>query len=117
MHETEPYVYSQTVTGRASGHPGHAKNSWLTGTASWTFLSISQYILGIQPDYDGLRIVPCLPDGLEEFTIRRSFRGTEYVIHARRTGIYSLSANGKALEGNLLPIYSGKEQVFVDVTA
>ena len=71
VHETEPYVYAQTVTGRASGEPGHAKNSWLTGTASWTFVSISQAILGIQPDYDGLRIVPCLPDELKELTVRR----------------------------------------------
>ncbi len=47
VHETEPYVYAQTVTGRASGEPGHAKNSWLTGTASWTFVSISQAILGL----------------------------------------------------------------------
>ena len=75
IHETEPYVYSQTVTGRESGNPGHAKNSWLTGTASWTFLSISQAILGIYPDYDGLRIQPCIPDDWEGFTVLRRFRG------------------------------------------
>ena len=86
IHETEPYCYSQMVTGRASGNPGHAKNSWLTGTAAWTFLSISQAILGVYPEYDGLRIEPCIPDDWNDFTIIRRFRGTEYTIHVRRTG-------------------------------
>lgn len=102
IHETEPYVYSQTVTGRASGSPGHAKNSWLTGTASWTFLSVSQYILGVQPDYDGLRIDPCLPDELPECTVRRTFRGAKYTIHIRRTGERSLTVNGQAAPGDIM---------------
>lgn len=116
IHETEPYCYSQTVTGRASGHPGHAKNSWLTGTASWTFLSISQAILGIQPDYDGLRVAPCIPDELNEYTVRRRFRGTEYVIHVRQTGERSMTADGTALDGTLVPLYPGRARVQVEVT-
>lgn len=116
IHETEPYIYSQTVTGRASGNPGHARNSWLTGTASWTFVSVSQYILGIQPDYDALRIVPCLPASLSDLTVTRLFRGTRYVIHIRRTGTPSLTADGVALAGNAVPLYPGRDQVAVEVT-
>ncbi len=116
IHETEPYVYSQTVTGRASGEPGHAKNSWLTGTASWTFVSISQAILGIQPDYDGLRIVPCLPDKLKELTVRRQFRGVEYDIHIRQTGTRSMAVNGQIAEGNTVPLFPIGSSVNIEVT-
>ena len=116
VHETEPYVYAQTVTGRASGNPGHAKNSWLTGTASWTFLSISQAILGIQPDYDGLRIVPCVPDSWKEFTVRRRFRGTTYVVHMLRTGNFGITVNGERVTGNKVPLFPDLEQVQVEVT-
>ena len=116
VHETEPYVYAQTVTGRASGEPGHAKNSWLTGTASWTFVSISQAILGIQPDYDGLRIVPCLPDELKELTVRRQFRGAAYVIHIRQTGTRSAVVNGQAVEGAIVPLFPDGSRVQVEMT-
>ena len=115
VHETEPYVYSQTVTGRASGAPGHARNSWLTGTASWTFLSISQAILGIRPDYDGLRVQPCLPEALSDLTVTRAFRGAEYVIHIRRTGERSVSIDGKKISGDTLPL-AGAGRVAVEVT-
>ncbi|MGI6280309.1 MAG: GH36-type glycosyl hydrolase domain-containing protein [Acutalibacteraceae bacterium] len=115
IHETEPYVYSQTVTGRASGNPGHAKNSWLTGTASWTFVSISQAILGIYPDYDGLKIQPCIPDDWSEYTVIRKFRGSEYIIHVKRTGVRSISVDGKAIEGNIVPL-TDKKAVSVEVT-
>ena len=103
IHETEPYAYAQTVTGRASGNPGHAKNSWLTGTASWAFVSISQAILGICPEYDGLRITPCVPDGWKEFTVWRCFRGTQYVIHVLCTGNFSVTANGESIADCIVP--------------
>jgi len=116
IHETEPYVYSQTVTGRASGEPGHAKNSWLTGTASWTFLSISQAILGIQPDYDGLRVVPCLPDEIKEFTVHRMFRGAAYTIHVRKTGTRSMTVNGMAVAEYTIPLSAPGCRTCVEVT-
>ncbi len=116
IHETEPYCYSQMVTGRASGNPGHAKNSWLTGTASWTFLSISQYILGIRPDYDGLIVEPCVPAQWKDFTIRRKFRGAMYVIHVRRTGEKSLCVHGRSLPGNLIPLQAQGSMVQVELT-
>ena len=115
VHETEPYCYAQTVSGRASGNPGHAKNSWLTGTASWTFLSISQAILGIYPDYDGLRVAPCIPDDWQEYTVVRRFRGTEFTIHVHRTGQKSMTADGIPMAGNIIPL-SHKASVSVEVT-
>ena len=114
IHETEPYVYSQTVSGRASGEPGHAKNSWLTGTASWTFLSLSQYILGIQPEYEGLRVRPCIPESWPGFTVRRRFRDCEYVIKVRRGDKPGMSVDGVRVKGDIVPL-STKAQVNVEV--
>ena len=96
-------------------HYVSAENSWLTGTASWNFLSISQAILGIYPDYDGLRIAPCLPDELEEYTVLRRFRGSEYTIHVKRTGEKSLRVDGMPVSGNTVPL-SKQETVQVEVT-
>ena len=115
IHETEPYCYSQMVTGRSSGNPGHAKNSWLTGTASWTFLSISQAILGVYPDYEGLRIRPCIPDELGEYTVTRRFRGTKYRIHVKRTGERSMTVDGKNVAGEIVPLTNAVE-CHVEVT-
>ncbi len=115
IHETEPYVYSQTVTGRASGNPGHAKNSWLTGTASWTFLSISQAILGVYPDYDGLRIHPCIPGDWNGYTVIRRFRGTEYTIQVRRGEEKGIRVNGTPIDGEVVPL-SREAAVLVEVT-
>ena len=98
-----------------TANPGHAKNSWLTGTASWTFLSISQSILGIYPEYDGLRIAPCIPDDWKEFTVVRKFRNTEYTIHVCRTGTPGMCVDGQKVEGNVVPL-TDKKQVAVEVT-
>ena len=80
LHKTEPYVYSQMIAGKDAFKPGEAKNSWLTGTAAWNFLAITQFILGIQTDYDGLVIDPCIPKEWVGFTVHRKFRGTTYAI-------------------------------------
>ena len=115
IHETEPYCYSQMVTGRASGNPGHAKNSWLTGTASWTFLSISQAILGIYPEYTGLRIQPCIPDDWDEYTVTRRFRGSEYRIHVHRGTQKGIAVNGVPISGQVVPL-TAEPSVQVEVT-
>ena len=112
IHRTEPYVYSQMIAGKDAAHFGEAKNSWLTGTAAWTFVNVSQYILGIQPDYDGLTLNPCIPSNMEEFKIRRYFRGAWYNItfknpDHKEKGISSLTVNGTAVEGNLIPLTEG----------
>ena len=107
LHKTEPYVYAQMVAGKDAYKPGEAKNSWLTGTAAWNFYAVSQYILGIQPDYKGLKIDPCLPKDLPEFTIQRKFRGTTYQIKvvngAIGKGVKSLTVDGQKVVGNLIP--------------
>lgn len=111
IHSTEPYVYSQMIAGKDAPKHGEAKNSWLTGTAAWTFVNISQYILGVQPDYQGLILDPCIPDTLEEFSIERLYRGCRYQIHVTNPdhvekGIASLTVNGDPFQpGEPLPAY------------
>ncbi len=109
VHRTEPYVYSQMIAGKDAPHFGEAKNSWLTGTAAWTFLNVSQYILGIRPDYDGLIIDPCIPNTLDGFHVSRDFRGIRYEIevknpHHVEKGIHTLIVNGVPVEGIKIPL-------------
>jgi cellobiose phosphorylase len=80
LHKVDPYVYSQMIAGRDAAKPGEAKNSWLTGTAAWNWYAVSQFILGIRPDYDGLVIDPCIPNSLKRFSVTRRFRGAVYEI-------------------------------------
>lgn len=105
IHRTEPYVYSQMIAGRAAPRYGEAKNSWLTGTASWMMAAASQAILGIYPDYDGLRIQPCLPRKLRCCRIVRYFRGTQYRIDIENIGRTEIKvfANGKQTAGAIPP--------------
>ena len=107
IHRTEPYVYSQMVAGCDAATFGEAKNSWLTGTAAWTFVDVSQYILGIQPTLAGLKIDPCLPHEMDGFTLRRVWRGATYEItvdntaHAEK-GVASMTVNGQPVPTNTL---------------
>ncbi|GAK58750.1 cellobiose phosphorylase [Candidatus Vecturithrix granuli] len=121
LHRTEPYVYSQMIAGKDAKRHGEAKNSWLTGTAAWNFVAISQWILGIQPDYAGLRIDPCIPAAWEQFTVRRVFRGSTYTIKVNNPehvckGINSFSVDGKSLPGNLAPVFDDDQEHVVEVT-
>jgi cellobiose phosphorylase len=86
VHRLEPYVYAQMIAGKAAPRHGEAKNSWLTGTAAWNYVAITQHILGIRPGYAGLVIAPCVPEALLPLHIRRLFRGTEYRIEIRKSG-------------------------------
>ena len=109
IHRTEPYVYSQMIAGKDAPSFGEAKNSWLTGTAAWTFLSITQSILGLQPTLEGLRIDPCIPAEWTAFRLHRRFRGAEYDILVKnprgvQKGVASVSVDGRAISGNVLPI-------------
>ena len=116
IRRVEPYVYAQTVAARASYDEGAARNSWLTGTAAWTFVNISQYILGVKPTPAGLQIDPCLPGALEEYSVRRRYRGAAYHIHVVQTGTYSLRVDGENVAGNLIPMKDGKKKYHVEVT-
>ena len=117
----EPYVYSQFITGKE--HPsrfGRARNSWLTGTASWAFVAISQYLLGIRPDYDGLVVEPCIPSEWDGYEVTRVYRGATYRIRVRNpkhvcSGVRSVKVGGKKLAGNRLPIAPAGETVRVEV--
>ena len=116
IHRTEPYVYSQMIAGHDAPTFGEAKNSWLTGTAAWTFVNVSQYILGIQPTLNGLRIDPCIPHTLTGYTVTRRYRGAIYHIcvenpHAVQKGVVSVTVNGSAITGNLLPLAKPGETV------
>ena len=107
VHRTEPYVYSQMVAGKDAPTFGEAKNSWLTGTAAWTFVSISQAILGVQPELDGLRIDPCIPPEWARLTLTRRFRGAQYCITVENPGgaehgVQELYVNGVRQDGNLI---------------
>lgn len=120
IHRTEPYVYSQMIAGADAPKHGEAKNSWLTGTAAWTFVNVSQYLLGIQPDYDGLRIDPCLPDELKEIGLNRTYRDAKYHIHITKPdgiekGVHKMLVNGKEVEGNLLRPLDGCTEYNVEI--
>ena len=120
IHRTEPYVYSQMVAGADAVHHGEAKNSWLTGTAAWTFVNISQYILGIMPDWNGLKIDPCVPSDFGSYTVKRFYRSAEYEIHIDNPnqvekGVVSITVDGKSVFGNVIPLETGKTYYNVHV--
>ncbi|MBQ8327765.1 MAG: glycosyl transferase [Lachnospiraceae bacterium] len=121
IHRTEPYVYSQMVAGRDAKFHGEAKNSWLTGTAAWTFVNISQYILGVYPTHQGLSIDPCVPKGFGDFTITRKFREGVYNIEVKNPnnvekGVVSMTVDGKAVDGCVVPYEKGKTEYNVVIT-
>jgi cellobiose phosphorylase len=117
IHRTEPYVYSQMVAGKDAVRHGEAKNSWLTGTAAWTFYTISQWILGIRPEFDGLSIDPCIPSDWKAYKINRKYRGATYNIEISnpagvQKGVKKICVDGNVIEGNILPVFNdGKEHL------
>ncbi|NMB86792.1 MAG: glycosyl transferase [Chloroflexi bacterium] len=107
VHRCEPYTYAQMIAGRDAPTFGEAKNSWLTGTAAWNYVAITQWILGIRPAYDGLEIAPVLPSAWQGFDAVRMFRGVRYAIHAVRRGAgnkIELEVDGQKVPGNRVPL-------------
>ncbi len=120
LHRTEPYVYAQMIAGKDAKRHGEAKNSWLTGTAAWNFVAISQYILGIIPDYEGLKIDPCIPEEWEGFSVTRKFRGNEYNISIKNPqgvskGVVKVTVDGVRINGNILPVFENGTSHEVEV--
>ncbi len=120
LHKTEPYVYAQMIAGKDAVKPGEAKNSWLTGTAAWNFYAITQYILGIQPDYDGLKIDPCIPRKWKKYNVKRRFRNKEFDItvdnpNGISKGVQVVLLNGEKIEGNVIPLAKAKTKNEVKV--
>ena len=122
VHRTEPYVYCQMVAGCDAPTFGEGKNSWLTGTAAWTFTAISQYILGIQPTLDGLKVDPCIPSDNKGYTVDRTYRGVTYHITVDNSagvekGVSSVTVNGSPVAGNIIaPPADGTKELNVVVT-
>ena len=118
LHKVEPYVNCQMVAGKDAARPGEGKNSWLTGTAAWMWYTVSEFILGVKPTYNGLLIDPCLPETAKEYSVTRRFRGAEFNIHVTnpngsQKGIKSLVVDGKPVDGNIVPFSEGKHNVEV----
>ena len=122
IHKTEPYVYGQMIGGKDAGADigkqgdnfGQGKNSWLTGTAAWNMVAISQYILGIAADFDGLKIDPSIPHEWDGMKATRQFRGATYNITVKNPnhvckGVKAMTVDGKAVEGNVIPVCDGGE--------
>lgn len=119
-YRSEPYVFAQMIAGPDAATPGEAKNSWLTGTAAWSYVALAEGILGIRPDHDGLRIDPCIPCAWDGYGATRRFRGAMYEIAVANpegvcTGVRSLRVDGRELDGNVVPAARVGERVRVDV--
>jgi cellobiose phosphorylase len=120
LYKSEPYVYPQNICGPEHPSFGLARNAWLTGTAAWTYVAATQWILGIRPTYVGLRVAPVLPSAWPGFKAHREFRGAAYEITVRREGpgnAVSLVVDGVAVDGDVVPLPApGTGSVTVDVS-
>jgi cellobiose phosphorylase len=119
VHRCEPYVYAQMIAGAEAATHGEAKNSWLTGTAAWSFVAVTQWILGIRPEHDGLRVDPCLPTEWEGFTAARTFRGATYDIRVRKAPgvsgrVRRLRVDGREVDGSVVPLATEGSTVRVE---
>lgn len=116
----EPYVYSQMVSGRDAAMPGEAKNAWLTGCAAWTFLTVSHGFMGVQPDYAGLKLDPCIPSDWPEFEVTRRFRGATYEVLVKNPkgvckGVSSMLVDGERVAGNVVPLAPAGATVKIEI--
>ena len=121
LHKMEPYVYSQMIAGKDAQNFGQAKNSWLTGTAAWNFYVISNYILGVKPDWDGLKIDPCIPHDWNGYHVSRRFRNAVYEIEIQNPdhvcrGVKRVTVDGQEIAGNVLPVFSDGKAHQINVT-
>lgn len=120
-YEVEPYVYAQNILGDEHPQFGLGRNSWLSGTASWTYQAATQFILGIQPTHKGLRVNPCIPSGWAGFTVKRIFRGATYLIEVRNpdricSGVTAIELNGKQTDSPVIPVQPAGTENSVLVT-
>jgi cellobiose phosphorylase len=119
LHACEPYVYAQMIAGRDAPTHGEAKNSWLTGTAAYNYVAITQSILGIRASYEGLEIAPVIPTSWAGFHASRVHRGITYDITVTRKGTgnrVSLVVDGVAQDGTEIPFVNGVTTRRVEVT-
>jgi cellobiose phosphorylase len=119
VHRCEPYVYAQMIAGKDAATPGEAKNSWLTGSAAWSYVAITQWVLGIRPEHDGLRVDPCLPSDWPGFEATRRFRGATYRIEVRKERgvsgrVSTLTVDGRDLRGTVIPVAPPGAEITVE---
>jgi cellobiose phosphorylase len=120
VHRCEPYIYAQMIAGRDAPRHGEAKNSWLTGAAAWDFVAITQWILGIRPEFEGLRIDPCIPSDWDGYSARRRFRGRSFQIHVHNPrhvcrGVARMQIDGEDFSAPCIPPDLPGEEHRVDV--
>ena len=116
IHRTEPYVYAQMIAGKTARRFGEAKNSWLTGTAAWNFVTLSQYLCGLRPTYDGLMVEPRLPEHIKSAELTRKFRGVTYKItveNKKNDGKVVLEVEGGKADGTIVKANPGVKEVTV----
>jgi cellobiose phosphorylase len=120
IHRCEPYIYAQMIAGKDAPSHGEAKNSWLTGTAAYNYVAVTQWILGIRPTYNGLKIAPVIPQNWPGFEVTRIFRGVTYKITVERAGPgsnVSLTVDGQSIDGDVVPLPAeGTSQMTVNAT-
>jgi cellobiose phosphorylase len=119
-YECEPYCYAQNILGDEHPQFGLARNSWLSGTASWVYQAGTKYILGIMPTFKGLHIDPCIPHYWEGFRVKRWFRNAMYEIKVKNPtkickGINTVTLDGSEIEGNIIPIFNDGKKHIVNV--
>ncbi len=120
IHRTEPYVYSQMIAGKDAIRYGEAKNSWLTGTAAWNYFAITQWILGVKPEYDGLSVNPCVPSSMDGFNVARVYRGDTYNIEVKNPqhvskGVKIIKVDGKVIKQEILPLFGDGAEHKVEI--
>lgn len=113
-YKAEPYVYAEYIYG--PDHPafGQGEFTWTTGTAPWMMRASLDWICGVRPEHEGLRIDPCIPTAWGGFKVRRPFRGAVYEIEVENPdhiskGVQQVIVDGQPAQGNLLPIFGDGE--------
>ncbi|BDS05081.1 glycosyl transferase [Oceaniferula spumae] len=122
LFEVEPYCFPQNILGDEHPQFGLGRNSWLSGTSSWTYQAATQYILGVKPGHDGLVVTPCAPADWTTYKVVRKYRGATYNITVKNelgknAGHWTLTVNGNTIEGNVVPIAEAGSVVEVTATS
>jgi len=120
IRQIEPYVYCQSTHSKYSPRFGNSRIPWLSGSATWSLHAAAHYIMGLQPEYSGIRIDPCIPETWKSFSVKRIFRGKALDIHVSnpesvQKGVQSIVLNGKKLDGNLIPVELMQDSNTVEV--
>jgi cellobiose phosphorylase len=121
IYELEPYCYAQNILSDEHPQSGLARNSWLSGTAAWTYRAATWYILGVRPGFEGLIVDPCIPQHWDGFTVMRKLRGAVYTIKVTNSehiekGVKGCTVNGVAVDHMAIPYIPKGESCTVEVT-